>query len=106
LIEVLIHEGVMFRPTIAAILCALGLSIATPQAGENTGIGDSRMPHRNDPMPLQGIDNNQLAADSRIMARVPGGHEAYGWRYPNAFDSSPVPMTTPASRSTRWLGDH
>jgi hypothetical protein len=96
----------MFRPTIAAILCALGLSIATTQAGEDEGIRDSRMPHRNDPMPTQGIDNNQLAAETRIMARVPGGHEAYGWRYPHAFDSNPVLMKAPDSRSTRWLGDH
>ncbi|NCC28295.1 MAG: hypothetical protein EOM22_09165 [Gammaproteobacteria bacterium] len=54
-----------------------------------------------DSIPVYGIDNHQLAADTRIMARVPGGHEAYGWRYPDAFAQSPTPMKTCESRSAK-----
>jgi hypothetical protein len=49
--------------------------------------------------PLQGTDDNQLAADTRILARGPGSHDAYGWRYPDAFAPSPTLMTTRESRS-------
>ncbi len=95
----------MFRPTVTAILCALGLSIVTVQAGEDGDLRGTRISRQNEQIPAQGIDTNQLAADTRIMARVPGAHEAYGWRYPDAFESSPDPMKTLDLRWTAAPGN-
>lgn len=95
----------MFKPTITAIVCALGLSIVTVQAGEEGDLRDVRISQQHQESPAQGIDNHQLAADTRIMARVPGAHEAYGWRYPNAFESSPALIETPDSRWSAASGN-
>jgi hypothetical protein len=96
----------MFKPSITAIVCALGLSIVTVQAGEQGELRDPRIRHSNNSMPSYGINTNQLAADARIMARIPGGHEAYGWRYPDAFASSPDLMRTRNARLVTLSSRH
>lgn len=95
----------MFKPTVTAIFCALGLSIVTVQAGEDGDIPDLWVSQHRQEIPAQGIENHQLAADTRIMARVPEAHEAYGWRYPDAFESSSALIRTHDSRWTAAPGN-
>jgi hypothetical protein len=96
----------VFKPSITAIVCALGVGIVTVQAGEQGGLRDPRIRQSNNSMPRYGINTNQLAADARIMARIPGGHEAYGWRYPDAFKPSPDLMRAGNSRLVTLSSRH
>jgi hypothetical protein len=84
----------MLKPTLPAILCAIGVVVVTVQAEERGDIQDAWMSQWTKPMQVDGINNNQLAADTRILARVPQSHEAYGWRYPDAFPFNPPLMKT------------
>lgn len=88
----------MLKPASMAILCTIGLGVLSAHAADEGEIRMIRIGHSNDPRMVDGIHNNQLAADIRVSARIPQSHEAYGWRYTDAFAATPSPTRLQEAR--------